>query len=427
MENLMGRKKILILGATSETAKLVITAEQMGIETYVVDPFSDAIAKKYASVSIDHDCFDVDGICAIIEENNIDGVLPGCADILVPVYEEVCRRLKKHCYVNMNIVNTFNNKKGLKEALIRHGMPVIKDFSYNEVKDNDFDMFPLFIKPTDNNSSKGMSIVNNHEQLPEAYLKGLEYSKSKTVLIEEYKETDDFYVGYFIQDGNIGVTFTGDRFVIKQSGVGSITSGIIYPSRYEKLYFSTVHNKMIKLFKELDFNNGICAIQGFVEKDQIMFYDPALRITGGQEYILIDRFTGLDELENLIHFAIYGKMRSDDEYKKCDASFGGKYGCNLTFSVEPCTIGKIKGIDYARDKKQVINITQEHDIGDVIDKKGTAQQNIARMHIMADSANELCDIITDLQQHIQVTDKEGRSVILTGLNPNKWLEAVRNE
>ena len=53
-------KKLLILGATSETDKLVQKAESMGIETYVADPNEDAHAKKYASHPILMDCFDVD-------------------------------------------------------------------------------------------------------------------------------------------------------------------------------------------------------------------------------------------------------------------------------------------------------------------------------------------------------------------------------
>jgi len=418
------KKKLLILGATSETTKMVITAENMGVETYVVDPFEDAPAKKYASVAIRQDCFDVEAICSIVNKYNIDGVLPGCADILIPIYEEVCRKTGKICYVNKPLVEVFNNKKGLKQALLKKGLTVIKEYSYNEVKKENFNRYPLFIKPVDNNSSKGMSIVYTKEQFEQAYQNALLFSKSKTVLIEEYKECDDFFVGYFVQNGNLEVVFSGDRFVIKQDGVGSITSGIIYPSKYEKLYYENVHDKMKSLFKDLNFNNGICAIQGFVENGEIMFYDPALRITGGQEYVLINYFTNLDELQNLVNFALHGTMSNDSEYKKCDSSFGGKYACNLTFSVKPCTIGRIEGIENARNKAGVLNVTQEHIEGDVIDKIGTAQQNIARMHLVAENAQELCNLIEELQTEIQVFDVNGENVMIEGLDSRSWLEGV---
>lgn len=414
------RKKLLILGATSETSKMVDKAESMGIETYVVDPFDNAQAKKRASHSILLDCFDVDGICKIIKEENIDGILPGCADILIPVYEEVCFRTGLKCYVNKEIVSYFNNKRGLKDILKRFGLPVVNEYTYEEVSNPSFANFPIFIKPVDNNSSKGMSVVIDAKDIEKAYQKALAYSRSNSVLIEDNKQCDDFYVGYFFQDGNVAVTFTGDRYVnSEQKDVGTITSGIVYPSKYEKLYFDTTHEKMLAIFKYLNMRNGILSIQGFVEDGKIMFYDPALRITGGQEYLLSKHFYGLDILEALVNFALSGKMGSEELYKKCDASFLGKYGCNLAFSVKACTIGKITGMDFAREHSNVINITQEHKEGDVIDKIGTAQQNFARMHIVAQNKRELIDVISALQEEIVAYDDKGNNVMLQGMDASQ--------
>ncbi len=105
-------KKILILGATSETVKLVQRANEMGLETFVVDPYVDAPAKRYANHAIDIDCFDIEKLVNLVEKNKIDGILPGCADILIPIYFELCSRTGKYCYVNKEIVYTLNNKNG---------------------------------------------------------------------------------------------------------------------------------------------------------------------------------------------------------------------------------------------------------------------------------------------------------------------------
>lgn len=411
------KKKLLILGATSETLKMVDKAESMGVETYVVDPFDNAPAKKRASHGILMDCFDIDGICRIIKEDHIDGILPGCADILISVYEKVCSLTGLKCYVNKDIVSCFNNKKGLKEELRRFGLPVINEYKYEEVIAPSFDKFPLFIKPVDNNSSKGMSVVTDSKDIEAAYQKALLYSRSNTVLIEDNKKCDDFYIGYFFQDGNVAVTFTGDRYVnSEQEDVGTITSGIVYPSKHEALYFNTVHEKMLSIFKHLNMQNGILSIQGFVEDEKIMFYDPALRITGGQEYLLSKYFYQLDILEALINFALSGKMGNVELYKKCNPAFSGQYGCNLAFSVKACKIGKIEGLDFAKTHPNVINVTQEHKEGDVIDKIGTAQQNFARMHIVAKNKQELADVIASLQEKIIAYDDEGNNMMLQGID-----------
>ena len=75
-------------------------------------------------------------------------------------------------------------------------------------------------------------------------------------------------------------------------------------------------------------------------------------------------------------------------------------------------------MDFAKSHPNVINITQEHREGDVIDKIGTAQQNIMRMHIVAKNKKELCDLIETLQKKIVIYDDAGNNVMLQGIDVN---------
>lgn len=399
-------KRLLILGATSETEKLVKTAEDMGVITYVVDPNINAPAKKYSSNPVELDCFDEDSICNLVKKEKIDGILPGCADILVGEYERICGKLGFFCYVNKETVKVFNNKKNMKESLIDVGLNCIKEYKYEEINDS-FNNYPLFIKPVDNNSSKGMSVVYSRDKFEYAYKKALSFSRSNTVLIEDYLTCDDFFVGYLLQNNELKVTFTGDRYVIRQEGYGSITSAIVYPSKYNDLYFKTAHKKIEKICKESRFVNGILAIQGFVKDNNILFYDPALRITGGQEYVLLKKINKFDELACLINFALYGKLTNDGSDIMTDCSFEGKVACNLAVSSKACKIGRIEGIDFLEKDKRIVNLTQEHFEGDVIDKVGTAQQNIMRMHILVNNINELIETIGEIKKKVRIYNDEG--------------------
>ncbi len=418
---ILKNKKLLILGATTETIPLVKKAEKLGVKTFVADPYPSAPSKRFSSHPVDIDCFNVEGLLHLINDECIDGILPGCADVLVPVYEEVCRKSGRNCYINKRISEVFGNKKGLKDMLRKHGLPVVEEYTYNQVKESTFDKYPIFLKPTDNNSSKGMSVVYDAGGFETAYQKALDNSKSKTVLIEKYKTCNDFFMGYLLQDGKVSVTFTADRFVNRQQkGVGTITAGMIYPSKFTDLYFSTIHEKMLQIFDELDFRNGLMHIQGFVEDGKIEFYDPALRITGGQEYLALEKIYGLDLLRCLINYALLGKIGDEDVSSICDCTFGGKYLCNLAFSVKGCKIGRIDGVDYAKTYPTIINVTQEHYEGAVIDRIGTAQQNIFRMHLITDTRQQMRNSIIDLQKNIIAYDEEGNNVMLDGLDPYSW-------
>jgi len=89
MKKTFDNKKLLILGGNPETGELVKTANQLGITTLVVDPNPDSPAKKFAHKSHDVDGMDIDGIVKIANIEQVDGVLVGVADILVPTYVEV--------------------------------------------------------------------------------------------------------------------------------------------------------------------------------------------------------------------------------------------------------------------------------------------------------------------------------------------------
>ena len=97
--NLKG-KKLLILGANPETIPLVRKANELGVITYVTSGRKTDPAKKYANFSYDIDGLDVDHLVDLVRNENIDGVLVGVADILVPSYYDVCKKLNYPCYVN---------------------------------------------------------------------------------------------------------------------------------------------------------------------------------------------------------------------------------------------------------------------------------------------------------------------------------------
>ena len=85
MDREFENKKLLILGANPETIPLVQVANEMGIKTIVTSNRADDPAKSYAWKACDVDGMDVAGLIALAREEQVDGVLVGGADILVPV------------------------------------------------------------------------------------------------------------------------------------------------------------------------------------------------------------------------------------------------------------------------------------------------------------------------------------------------------
>lgn len=409
-------KSILIMGATSQTVPFITKAHEMGVKVYCADNSTTAIAKRYADYPLLIDCFDIDQLEIVVNEKSIDGIVLGCADVLLSPYEELCHRTGKPCYATREQVDTFGNKKGLKIKLKEYGLPYIPEFKVSGedtsiIKD---EQFPIFVKPVDNCSSKGMSVCFKREDFSESVKKALDASRSKTILVERYMLCDDISITYTFADGNIFVTSISDRYVNReQKGVGTITTALVYPSKYTKLYFDTIHEKACNMFRALGIKNGVLTMQSFVENGQIMFYDPAFRTTGGQGYILYNYFGAVDQIRMLIEFALTGKMTNDIGKISTSCNFGSAWAVNLVVLIKTGTIKSIKGIEEAKRVPGVINVTQSHFEGDTVTGRGTLDQTLARLHIVADTKEELSQAIDSVIRGVRVFDTEDNDMLLT--------------
>ena len=119
-------KKLLILGGNAETIPLVEMSNNMGIKTIVASSVPDEPAKMVAWKASDVDGMDVPGLVALAREEEVDGVLVGVADMLVPAYCKVCNALDLPCYATEEIVNVFAFKdifKATCESYGVHGVP----------------------------------------------------------------------------------------------------------------------------------------------------------------------------------------------------------------------------------------------------------------------------------------------------------------
>ncbi|MBE5936759.1 MAG: hypothetical protein E7265_01875 [Lachnospiraceae bacterium] len=410
----MKEKSVLILGGVVQSIAFVRRAKEMGLKVYVADNIPNSPAKKFCDVPLDIDCFNVDELKEIIDKERIDGIIVGCADILLPVYYELCKLTGKYCYLNKKHLEVFNNKKGFKMALQANKLPIIKHFDINNVE------YPAIIKPVDNNSAKGISVCYDESTLCKAIDEAMNNSKSRNILIEEYMICDDIVVDYAFIDGEVYVTSISDRYINNENGdTGTIPTALVYPSRYAELYLSTTHNKVCKLFKELDVRNGFMSIQAFVKDNNIYFYDPAFRKNGAEDHILYKYIYDIDQIEMLINYAINGSMIVGQGKPNMQCNFSGRYAANLVILVKTGKIKFINGLKEVEQLKNVINITQCHYEDDEVVRRGTLDQTLARIHIVCSDKLELKSVIKEILNMVEVVDYNGNDMLMNQLDINE--------
>ena len=421
-------KKLLILGGNPETTPLVEIANGMGIKTIVTSGRHSDPAKLAAWKAYDVDGMDVPGLVALAKEEQVDGVLVGVADILVPAYCKVCEALDLPCYATQQIVDVFAFKDVFKATCERYGVHGIPEYYLDaEMKREDLDkvVYPVMVKPVDNGGGVGMTVAYNEEELRAGVKLALEYSNKKRFIVEKYMQCDDMGMYYTFKDGYCSASCIYDRYTTdEQPGLSRVCLGGTYPSKHLDEYFERMHPNALRLFREIGIENGVLMLSGFYENGEFYVYDTGFRLQGEAPHLLMKAIHGFDQREMLIRFALTGSEGDVNLETDDDTHLRGKWAATLWFLLKEGKIVKIEGLkESENDPKVVANIQRLHE-GDTVLHEwiGNEKQVLTRMYLVCDSKIELADTLKYYMNTVKVYDENGNNLLLKGFDVNKALE-----
>ena len=426
MESFNG-KKLLILGGNPETIPLVEVANRMGIKTIVTSARTTDPAKKHAWKSFNVDGMDVPGLVALAKDEQVDGVLVGVADILVPSYCKVCSALNFPCYATEDIVKIFSFKDVFKATFERFGIHGIPEF-YLDAKMKKSDIkkikYPVMVKPIDNGGGVGMTVCYDESELKAAVKKALNASYSKRFIVEKYMQCDDVGIYYTFKDGECSLSCIFDRYTSdEQKGVSKVSLGGVYPSKHIKEYYERMHKNAVRLFKTVGIKDGILLLQAFFENGEFYVYDTGFRFQGEAPHLLMKAINGFDQREMLIRFALTGNQGDLDITKEDDPYFKGKSAATLWFLLKEGTISKVEGLDECKKDSRIIANVQRLYEGDTVPAEwvGTERQVLTRLYIVCESKQSLADTIEEYRNKVKVFDKDGNNMLLHGFSIDKMM------
>lgn len=428
MNNELKGKKLLIMGANPETIPLVELANEMGVKTYVTSNRPDDAAKKFAYRSCEVNGMDVPGLVALAREEQIDGILVGVADILVPAYCKACNALGFHCYASQDIVDVFSYKDVFKATCERYGIHGIPEYYLDgNMRREDLDKikYPVMVKPVDSCSGMGMTVCFGEEELAAAVQKALDASKVKRFIVERYMQCEDMGMYYTFKDGYCSASCIYDRYTTdEQKGLSRVCLGGTYPSKHIGEYFERMHDNACRMFKDIGIKNGVLMLSAFYEDGEFYVYDTGFRLQGEAPHLLMKAVHGFDQREMLINFALTGSEGDIDLAREDDPYFRGKWAATLWVLLREGTIAKIEGLsDIADDKRIAANIQRLYE-GDKVLKEwiGTEKQVMTRLYLVCESKQELADTLKEYMAKIKVSDTQGNSIALHGFDVDGALE-----
>jgi hypothetical protein len=406
-------KKLLILGANPETIPLIETAKSMGVYTIVTDPDPNAPAKKVADKGININGMDIDTLVEFGRQENIDGVLVGVADRLIRPYQKVAEILNLPAYCNSYQCEILTNKGRFNEFCRDYNLSPIPSISYYKDMSLESIAYPVFIKPTDRNSGKGMSIAYNEEELKIGIQKAFENTDKDYILLERYMNCNDILVSYTIIDGEPILSAIADRHTCKeQNKTSQVCLGAIYPSNLLNVYMDKEHPKMSNMLKDLKLKNAILTISAFVEDNNFYYYDPGFRLQGEAPNIHMENINGFDQKKFLIDIALNNKI---DKSNITTADFKNKYAATIWPLLKKGVIGKIEGFSVIEKDPSIFFISQRLFESDIIteDMIGTESQVMARIYVCCNTKTELKNKILEIHNTIKVFDQNNNNQLIS--------------
>lgn len=417
------KKKLLVLGGAAQLCDIIENARDMGFYVIVTDNIENSPGKRIADESAMVSIVDVDGLVKLCRDKSIDGVMNYCLDPGQKPYFRVCKELGFKCYGNEEQFHIMSNKDIFKQECLKYGISTIPGYDKKGIIDEEVlhnVRYPVVVKPADGRASKGSSLCYNEQDLFKGIENALAYSERKRVIIEKYlPRLPEVVIKHCVVDGEVFFTSMSDLYTCytpsgKRAYIGSQT----FPSRYVDLYLKKVHDRVLSMIKGMGIKNGAMSWDGFVDGEDIRFFDPSFRMGGAQDWRIVDRISGVNISTLLTNFAMTGSMGDISKIRKVDKAFIRKSSAMLYFLCNLGHIDKIIGLQESARIDSVIGYHLSHEEGDEIKQFGTSDHVVVRFLMVADTKDELKRDIQKIQSFFDVLDKEGKSMLLPNFDVN---------
>lgn len=413
--NLKG-KRLLILGGMRFSCEIVNKAKEMGIYTLVADynNIDDSPGKQIADEAVDLSVVDVNAVVNYVKRHDIDGILVGFNDMLLPFYAEICEKTGLPCYGTKEQFELFISKDKYKALCRQFDVPTIPEYDINDENI----IFPVLVKPVDSSGSRGITICHNRQDMEQAVSIGKRASKTGKVLIERYMEGREVTVFWTFQDGNYYLSALANRHVKYNQGTDVIPLpvGYTFPSVFLPKYRVEVEENCKQMFRHLGLKDGMMFMQCKVENGTCYVYDIGYRLTGSLEYKILERVCGYNPLEMMIEFALTGKMGDNSIAGKAIPEFKTP-AFNVSCLCAPGTIKAITCIECVRAMPEVVDVVMAHVPGETITKqmRGLLAQITVRVLGTVASKEKLFPTMQRIDSTIHIFNDRGEDILLPGI------------
>lgn len=304
-------KKLMILGGSRYVLPVIKAAHELGLHVITCDYLPDNIAHKYSDEYCNVSIIDKDATLEAAKRLEIDGIISFACDPGVATAAYVAEKMGLPSVGSYESVSILQNKGKFRKFLADNGfnVPTAKGYtSIDEaIKDANIFHWPVIVKPTDSAGSKGVTRVDNPDDLRKSIEYALSFSHHDEFIIEDFiqqhgfsSDTDSFSV-----DGELKfVSFNSQRFDVNAENPYT-PAAFSWPSSMTEEHQKELASELQRLITLLNLKTSVYNIEtreGTDGKVYIMECSP--RGGGNRLSECLEYATGVKLVENSVRAAV---------------------------------------------------------------------------------------------------------------------------
>jgi formate-dependent phosphoribosylglycinamide formyltransferase (GAR transformylase) len=252
----------------------------------------DALAKSVGNyVQLDYS--DVEKTRQLVENRNIDYLVPGCNDRSYMVCAEINQDGHFPGIDPLRTADIINNKEKFRRFSAEQNLPVPQLLSEQEIGTR----WPIIVKPVDAFSGQGVKIIqkNNEQELPVALEVARQKSRTGACIVEDFVDGQLYSHSAFIHNGRIIFDHVVEEHGIVNAFVVD-TSRVLYDFPEEML--ESIRKDINLIANKLTLRDGLIHTQFISSGSQYWLIEITRRCPGDLYSQLIELSTGLNYAEN---------------------------------------------------------------------------------------------------------------------------------
>lgn len=404
-------KKILLLGESFSAMEIVQKAKQRGWHTIVTDdaPLAESPVKQAADEYWMISTAETDRLTEKCREENIGAIFAGVSEFNLDRVLLMTQDLGLPCYIDANAWEFARNKRRFKNKCIEKGVPVVPEYPVPDPGDEaawEKIVYPVVIKPVDGTGNAGVSICYNRNDLEEGLRKVRAIRTDPEFILERYVTGEETWNYYCFAEGvgryvNSGTVFRQPGYPTFLYSVGTSAAGGIDD------YLEQMNPQCLELLTAIGCREGMAWIQ-CIRDDNGNYYalEMAHRLSAETVGNNIEKVLGFNSVDWMLDTALGCKHTVDMLPKQATRPYSGIACVYFLFADHSGKIEKMSGLEKLDPDLFCVEYARKP--GDSVDQ----YRMMVKLAFFAQSTGHMCEVLQYLNDTIEITDTEGRDLIV---------------